>query len=127
MTTTALEIPPELLSSVCMVESHHNINAIHKHDGQGNSVGICQIKLKTARWMGFQGTEYQLMDPEINIYFAGKYLKYNLLRYNGDVHKALSAYNRGNARKVSITTYSNKVVQEWRKRSYAKEEIYTKY
>lgn len=112
-TSAQFHLPNNLLSSVCYVESTHKITAYHKHDGQGNSVGVCQIKLKTARFMGYKGTEKQLMDPAVNVYYAGKYLAYQLKRYKS-TSRALVAYNRGNAKGLTSSYYSFKVIKQWR-------------
>lgn len=109
--TYTFDLPENLLKSVCYVESNHNINAINYNDGHGHSMGVCQIKYKTAKWLGFKGTENQLMRPEVNIYYAAKYLRKNLDRYGGDVKKALIAYNRGNAKGLTRTKYSDKVLK----------------
>src|ERR1700692_3723359 len=85
-------LPDGLLSSLCYVESGHNIEAVHLADGNGNSIGACQIKLKTARFMGFRGTEKQLMRPDVNIYYAAWYLRYQINRYRS-VRKGVIAYN----------------------------------
>lgn len=115
MTTSAqFNLPPNLLSSLCYVESTHNIKAIHKDDGSGNSVGVCQIKLKTAKWLGFKGTEKQLMEPATNIHYAAKYISYQHGRYKS-VTKAIIAYNMGNAKNLTKTKYSDKVINQWRK------------
>lgn len=108
-------LPPGLLSSLCYVESKHDINAIHHDDGDMNSVGICQVKLKTAKWLGFKGTEKQLMDPATNIDFAAKYLKYQINRYKS-LQKAVIAYNKGHAGNLTYTAYQDKVFKTWRKR-----------
>lgn len=113
MATKTFELPPNLLSSLCYVESTHNTKAIHLNDGKSNSVGICQIKLKTARWLGFRGNEQQLMEPKNNIYYAAKYLRYQITRYKGDVRKAVIAYNMGHARHLTSTEYSVRVYKQW--------------
>lgn len=118
-----LSIPDDLLSSVCYVESTHNIKAYHAHDGKGNSVGICQIKLSTARMLGFRGTERQLRNPETNIFYAGKYLQHNLIRYN-DISKAVIAYNQGHAGNLTSTIYSKKVLAHWK--TQLKEKLQTR-
>lgn len=106
-------LQPKLLSSLCWVESKHVITAVHKDDGTSNSVGVCQIKLKTAKWLGFTGTEKQLMDPETNIKYAAKYLAYQQHRYHS-ITKAVIAYNIGNAKGLTSTNYSRKVFKVWR-------------
>jgi soluble lytic murein transglycosylase-like protein len=107
-----LSLPPGLLSSICYVESRHKISAVHVDDGDGNSLGICQIKYKTAQWLGFKGTEQELMKPEENVLYAGRYLAYNVKRYH-DVRRAVIAYNFGNARGLTTTKYQRRVFKEW--------------
>lgn len=106
-------LPPNLLSSLCYVESTHNIEAIHYDDGGSNSVGICQIKLRTAQNLGFEGTEQDLMDPYTNIYYAAKYLSHQHKRYHGNIEKSLIAYNMGSAKDLTTTPYSAKVLKIW--------------
>lgn len=108
-------LPADLLSSLCLVESQHNVNAVHQHDGHGNSVGACQIKLNTAKGLGFKGTEKDLLKPENNLLYAAKYLKHQIQRYNGDVARGVIAYNQGSARTATKTKYSSKVFAEWSK------------
>lgn len=112
-TSMHFNLPSNLLSSLCYIESSHNIAAVHEDDGGSNSVGVCQIKLSTARWLGFRGTEKQLINPKINIYYAGKYLKYQIKRYDS-MTKAIIAYNIGNAKGLTNTKYSTKVIKQWR-------------
>lgn len=113
-TTLTFHLPSNLLSSLCFVESAHKPNAIHKDDGNSNSLGICQIKLATAKDLGFKGTEQELMNPKTNIHYAGKYLKHQIIRYKGSTIKAIIAYNRGNAGTLIKTKYSSKVINTWR-------------
>jgi len=108
------DLPANLLESLCYVESKHKTNAVHKHDGNGNSIGICQIKLKTAQHMGFKGTEKQLLDPKINIEYAAKYLSHQIKRYNGSIKKGVIAYNMGSARNLTSSKYQYNVYKQWR-------------
>jgi len=112
-TTIDLRLPPGLLESLCFVESSHNVNAVHKQDGDADSLGVCQIKYATSKDLGFKGTPSELMNPEINIYYAGKYLAKNIKRYH-NIPKAVIAYNRGHAGDLVVTEYSNKVLSKWR-------------
>jgi len=89
-------VDPQLLSSVCYVESHHNINARVLHDGGSPSYGACQVKLATARALGYVGREGGLMEPSLNSYYAAKYLAQQKRRY-GTWTKAVSAFNCGHA------------------------------
>jgi soluble lytic murein transglycosylase-like protein len=113
-------LPVDLLSSLCYVESKHNIATIHVHDGNSSSFGVCQIKLKTARGLGFRGTEKQLMEPKYNVKYAGKYLKHQLIRYHGNVEKAVIAYNMGHAGDLTTSRYQVKVFNKWKEQTYAK-------
>jgi len=124
-TTQQLNLPPNLLESICYVESKHKITAIHHHDGDSDSLGICQIKYKTAKWLGFKGTPEQLMEPKNNILYAGKYLKYQLLRYNS-VNKGIIAYNKGNAKGLTRSSYYDKVMKEYVRRQYAEAENFNR-
>lgn len=118
ITTVTLDLPPGLLSALCFVESSHKVNAIHKFDGTSHSMGVCQIKLATARLVGFKGTEAELMQPEINIAYAGKYLHRQLVRYKFDTVKAVAAYNSGTYKETPKKTpvnylYVRKVMLAW--------------
>lgn len=106
-TSQYIGLPEGLLESVCYVESNFKPSAIHYMDGKSNSYGLCQIKLKTAKSMGFKGSKEELLIPSINILYAAKYLKYQLNRYHS-ISKAVIAYNRGAATK-SYSNYQAKV------------------
>lgn len=90
-------IEPAMLSSVCYHESTFDPYVIVRDDGGSPSYGLCQVKLETARMLGFRGTADELMDPQENMHYAAKYLSKQLSRYNGDVNKAVSGYNAGTA------------------------------
>lgn len=83
--------------------------AIHHDDGNSDSIGVCQIKLQTAKMLGFKGTEKQLLNPHVNIKYAAKYLSHQLYRYDGDVTKSIISYNIGSAKALTHTGYSDKV------------------
>lgn len=87
-------ISAPLLSALCWVESSHR-SVIRILDGSSPSIGVCQVKLRTARSVGFTGTAKELLKPEINIFIAAKYLHYQLERYNQNWKMAVTAYNRG--------------------------------
>lgn len=117
-TTTTFNLPQGLLGGLCFVESSHNIRAMHLNDGGADSVGVCQIKLGTARLLGFKGSARELKVPSVNVYYAGKYLRYQLDRYDGDLRKGVSAYNSGTHRvneygQTKNRKYVAKVMQAW--------------
>jgi len=107
-------LPPGLLEALCFVETRHVASAIHYDDGGRNSVGICQLQLRTAQDLGFEGTEEDLLDPATNIHYAAKYLSGQISRYHGNLEKAVIAYNRGNAKDLTTTEYQRKVYIVWR-------------
>ncbi len=114
-------LPVGYQSALCFVESSHNPSAVHKDDGHGNSVGECQIKLSTARELGFKGTENELKVPKTNIHYAARYLSRQLIRYHNDIRKATAAYNAGSFRlnkqgKVMNQHYVDKVFKAWAER-----------
>jgi len=113
-TSVQFNLPPGLLSSICHIETKHDISLIHYNDGSSPSYGICQIKLSTAQWLGFTGDEKELMKPAVNIHYAGKYLAKNIKRYNGHTEKAVIAYNQGHVGASLRTSYSVKVFNQWR-------------
>jgi len=101
-------VDPDLLSAICFVESGHNPKAYVHNDGGSPSYGQCQIKMGTAKDMGFRGTKKELMSESVNALYSAKYLQYQRKRY-GSWEKAIIAYNAG--RVTYKTTYVNKVKQ----------------
>jgi soluble lytic murein transglycosylase-like protein len=87
-------VPSKINKAVCWQESKHNIKAVKIWDNGPPAHGVCQIKLATARFMGFKGTVKELKSPGTNIYYATKYLRYQMNRYN-KWDKAIVAYNAG--------------------------------
>jgi soluble lytic murein transglycosylase-like protein len=112
LVSSNLALPQGLLEALCMIESNHEVLAMSNHDGGSKSYGVCQIKMNTAKLVGFKGTEKQLMEPTINIYYSGKYLQKQINRYK-DLDKAVSAYNAGSYRTFN-RLYVNKVMKQWR-------------
>lgn len=106
-------LPAGLLGAICTVESGMNPNAVHKNDGKGDSLGLCQIKLSTARLVGFKGTKKQLMNAKVNAFYAAKYLKKQIKRYHGDFAKAVTAYNQGTTYSNGGSIYMTKVFNTW--------------
>lgn len=119
LASQAFNLPPGLLPAVCYVESTHKVQAINLNDGGSASHGVCQLKLASARQMGFKGTAAQLQYPQVNAYFAAKYLRHQMVRYNGDLLKAIASYNSGTfkADKYGMPLnkrYVRKVLAAWK-------------
>lgn len=120
-TTAQLNLPIGLLESICFVESGHDTSAVKLNDGGSNSLGVCQVKLNTARLLGFRGTAKQLQQPKTNVYYAGLYLTKNLNRYEWDVEMAIAAYNAGTCRynskgQIKNRRYVRRVLNVWEQR-----------
>lgn len=118
LATQHFNLPAGLIDSVCYVETKHNPHAIHRNDGKTDSLGLCQVKLETARTYGFKGDADMLMQPAVNVHYAAKALSHQLSRYNGDTIKAIAAYNAGrfNADKKGLPKnkkYVNAVLVAW--------------
>jgi soluble lytic murein transglycosylase-like protein len=87
---TANNIPPALVHRVIMRESRYNPRAVH-----AGNYGMMQIKLQTARSLGYTGTAQGLLDPETNLTYAVKYLAGAYRVANGNADRAVSYYARG--------------------------------
>lgn len=98
LASQAFDLPPEMLRSVCYVESTHSQKAYNPHDGNSPSHGVCQIKLESARQVGFKGTADQLQEPAANTFWAAAYLHHQFKRYHGDIIMTIAAYNAGSYR-----------------------------
>lgn len=83
-------IPAELVHRVIMRESRYNPRAVSK----GN-YGMMQIRLGTARAMGYQGSAAGLLDPNTNMTYAVKYLAGAYRAAGGNHDRAVANYARG--------------------------------
>jgi soluble lytic murein transglycosylase-like protein len=63
------DIPEALLHRVIQRESDYRADA-----RAGPYWGLMQILPQTARTMGFRGDPSELLDPEVNLTYAGRYL-----------------------------------------------------
>ncbi|ACI92357.1 lytic transglycosylase, catalytic [Afipia carboxidovorans OM5] len=83
-------VPPELVHRVIMRESRYNPRAVH-----AGNYGMMQIKLQTARGLGYTGTAQGLLDPETNLTYAVKYLAGAYRTAGGNHDRAVSYYAGG--------------------------------
>lgn len=87
-----------LLLAICAHESlGFTQNYVAKDKGTP-SYGSCQIKKKTAEFLGYKGDPNKLNNIEINSYWAARYLKYQQNRYGTNWIKLTSSYNAGSYR-----------------------------
>ncbi|MCB1407452.1 MAG: lytic transglycosylase domain-containing protein [Rhodobacteraceae bacterium] len=85
-----LDIPEALLHRVIQRESDYRADARN-----GPYWGLMQILPQTARTMGFEGRNADLLNPEVNLRYAGRYLRGAWLVSDGDIDEAVTWYARG--------------------------------
>ncbi|MEJ6392424.1 lytic transglycosylase domain-containing protein [Gymnodinialimonas sp. 2305UL16-5] len=84
------EIPTALLHRVIQRESDYRADARN-----GPYYGLMQILPQTARTMGFRGEPNDLLDPRVNLEYAGRYLRGAWLVSDGNMDEAVGWYARG--------------------------------
>ena len=84
------EIPRELIHRQAVRESTHRPWARN-----GPYWGLLQILPQTARTMGHRGPAEELLDPDVNLQWAGKYLRGAYMVADGDISEAMGWYARG--------------------------------
>jgi soluble lytic murein transglycosylase-like protein len=77
--------------------------------GLAGEIGLMQIKLSTARGMGYTGTAKGLYDPATNLRWGMKYLGQAQKLAGGSECGTLSRYNGGHGTKRMIRSYCGKV------------------
>ena len=80
-------LDPELVRAVVAVESNFQADAVSPKGAQG----LMQLMPATARALGVKDA----FDPEQNLDGGTRHLRALLDRYNGDLERALAAYNAG--------------------------------
>ncbi len=83
-------VPAELVHRVIVRESRYNPRASNK----GN-YGMMQIRLGTARALGYTGTAQGLLDPDTNLTYAVKYLAGAYRTAGGNHAQAVRYYSSG--------------------------------
>ncbi|WP_456617861.1 MULTISPECIES: transglycosylase SLT domain-containing protein [unclassified Bradyrhizobium] len=84
-------VPEALVHRVIMRESRYQPQLI----GHGGTIGLMQIKLATARGVGYTGDAAGLRDPNTNLTYAVKYLAGAYRAANGDHARAVRYFAGG--------------------------------
>jgi soluble lytic murein transglycosylase-like protein len=84
-------VPEALVHRVVVRESKYHPNLI----GRGGTIGLMQIKLATARGVGYTGSAEGLRDPDTNLTYGVKYLAGAYRAANGDHNRAVSYFAGG--------------------------------
>jgi soluble lytic murein transglycosylase-like protein len=84
-------VPEALVHRVIVRESRYQPQLV----GRGGTIGLMQIKLATARGLGYTGDAEGLRDPATNLTYAVKYLAGAWRAANGDHNRAVSYYASG--------------------------------
>jgi soluble lytic murein transglycosylase-like protein len=83
-------VPVSLVNRVIKRESGGNPRAVSR----GN-YGLMQIRLGTARAMGFTGSAAELLDPQVNMTYAVRYLAGAYRAAGGNENRAVALYASG--------------------------------
>jgi soluble lytic murein transglycosylase-like protein len=84
-------VPEVLVHRAIVRESRYRSALI----GRGGTIGLMQIKLATARGLGYTGDAAGLRDPNTNLTYAVKYLAGAYGAANGDHRRAMAYYASG--------------------------------
>src|SRR6478735_11848204 len=84
-------VPEALVHRVIVRESKYQPALI----GRGGTIGLMQIKLATARGLGYTGTAEGLRDPETNLTYGVKYLAGAYRAAHNDHNRAVHYYAAG--------------------------------
>jgi soluble lytic murein transglycosylase-like protein len=84
-------VPEALVHRVIVRESRYQPALV----GRGGTIGLMQIKLATARSLGYTGDAAGLRDPNTNLAYAVKYLAGAYRAANGDHKRAMAYYASG--------------------------------
>ena len=84
-------VPAALVHRVIVRESRYQPDLV----GRGGTIGLMQIKLATARGLGYHGDAEGLRDPDTNLAYGVKYLAGAYRAANGDHDRAVHYYAAG--------------------------------
>jgi hypothetical protein len=113
------DVDPALVAAVVETESRFRAKA----HSQVGARGLMQLMPRTGRWLGARN----LYDPEQNVEAGAKYLNYLQKRFDGNLTKAIAAYNggEGNVKRYNgvppfreTRSYVSKVLSRYQQRNH---------
>ena len=87
----ANHVPPALVHRVILRESRYHPDLV----GHSGTIGLMQIKLETARGLGYRGDAAGLHDPDTNLAYGTKYLAGAYRAADGDHARTMHYYAAG--------------------------------
>jgi soluble lytic murein transglycosylase-like protein len=87
----ANHVPEALVHRVIQRESRYQPQLV----GRGGTIGLMQIKLATAKGLGYTGDAQGLRDPDTNLTYGVKYLAGAYRAADGDHERAMHFYAAG--------------------------------
>ena len=94
-------VPLSLAQRIVRRESGGNPRAVH-----AGNYGLMQIRLGTARAMGYGGSASGLLDPSVNMTYAMRYLAGAYRAAGGNEGRAVALYARGYHAAPRVQTYT---------------------
>lgn len=102
----AVAAPKSLVAAIIHVESGGNPRTV----GRAGEIGLMQIKLQTARSVGYTGNRRGLFDPATNVRYGTAYLDIALGRTHGNLCQAATLFNAGVFARPHCSHYGRIVV-----------------
>jgi soluble lytic murein transglycosylase-like protein len=99
-------IEAAIIAAIIGKESKGQANVVN-----GRFNGLMQLGLAEASAMGYGGNSAGLLNPDTNITYGAKYLRYCINHKNGDLPFGISGYNTGNVEREN-TPYNALYVDE---------------
>jgi Transglycosylase SLT domain len=94
-------VPVSLVERVIKRESGGNPRAV-----SAGNYGLMQIRLGTARAMGFSGSASELLDPQVNMTYAVRYLAGAYRAAGGNENRAVALYASGYSSQAKAQGFS---------------------
>jgi soluble lytic murein transglycosylase-like protein len=116
-------VPVELANAVIRYESNYNPRVT----GRAGEIGLMQIKLETARGIGYRGSRKGLYDPATNIAWGMKYLGQAVRLSGGSQCGTLSRYNAGLFTRRLVPSYCRQVIAKSSDRHLRNHEVRVAY